>query len=243
MSSHSIGSGACEALSSSSAQPRRVWPAELGCLLGAYAVLLIGNVLAFVVRQADAEHVANKALVKFDFDEEAVLPAWFSATLLLLCGLLALGIWKQTRARVSDAWRWCVAGVLLVAMSADESTSIHEMLGQGVNLILPTSGLLHFAWLLLALPLLLAAVVVFLPWLWRQPASLRWGLLLWTGVYFMGCIGFEMISGPIAETQGLESPAFFVAYTIEESLEMFGLIGVLLVLRAYSRGLAADNHA
>ncbi|MCO5723344.1 hypothetical protein [Robiginitalea marina] len=52
-------------------------------------------------------------------------------------------------------------------------------------------------------------------------------------IYVSGAIGIELLEGREAVTHGFESPGFKVLYTLEESLEMGGLILFLYALLSY----------
>ncbi|MEO1235449.1 MAG: hypothetical protein AAFX76_01535 [Planctomycetota bacterium] len=199
-------------------------------------LLLAGNIMAYLMRAYLADPPLYWLVRKFDFDAEWAFPAWYSSSLLTIAAVLAIGIYLGERSTARSGWRWCVAGVLLLAMSADETASVHENLGRVIDERMSTPGVFHFSWVVVALPLLAAAALVFLPWLWQMERATRLGLIGAAALYFGGAVGMVMIGGLAAERGGQDSLAFFLAYTVEESLEILGLsLGVLTLSRLARR--------
>ncbi|NJM65261.1 MAG: hypothetical protein HC851_06090 [Acaryochloris sp. RU_4_1] len=102
---------------------------------------------------------------------------------------------------------------------------------------LNTGGFFHFAWVVVAIPLVALFVMVYLRFLAHLPRKTR--RLFWlSGItYIAGAIGFEMISGPIAASSGHEALPYAISVHFEEGLEMLGLTifvyGLLSYLSSY----------
>ncbi|MEO1235450.1 MAG: hypothetical protein AAFX76_01540 [Planctomycetota bacterium] len=204
------------------------WPVAAAGLAAVWGLLLLGNIATYLLRDQAGNLPSIWPDQKLDFDAEASIPAWYSSSLLLIAGALAVLVYARRRTSGTSAWRWLLLGVLLAAMSLDETVSVHEAVGRALDARLDTTGMLHFAWLIVAWPLLVVAVFVFGPWLWRMERPT--GVRLWVAavLYFGGAVGMEMVGGLAAEHGGQDSLSFFLAYTVEESLEILGLsLGVL----------------
>lgn len=93
-----------------------------------------------------------------------------------------------------------------------------------------------FNWLLVAVPLAVAAGVVLL-WLARGLNSrLRMRLIVAGAVYLLGAVGMEVVGGLLETgTVGLGFVALHVAILIEESLELAGVIVALWAALSYVR--------
>jgi hypothetical protein len=52
-------------------------------------------------------------------------------------------------------------------------------------------------------------------------------------IYVLGAVGLEMVGGLITNAFGTSNRNYFFAYTLEESLEMFGLIVFIYALMCY----------
>src|SRR5262245_53681185 len=61
-----------------------------------------------------------------DLNGEGNVPAWYSSTLLFVCGLAAAAV--AGRHRHSERWGWNGISLALIVMSLDETAQIHERL-------------------------------------------------------------------------------------------------------------------
>jgi len=52
-------------------------------------------------------------------------------------------------------------------------------------------------------------------------------------IYFTGAVFFDMLGGREAELHGFDSVIYCLLYTVEEFLEMFGVVGMIYTLLAY----------
>ena len=177
---------------------------------------------------------------------EASLPAWFSAALMLVAAQLLFWIARAVRhvgGRHSAYWM-SLAG-LFVLLSLDEAAAVHEAFSSAFT------GL--FAWLARGVggafePLvqksgyhwvaggaLLAGVVAVacLRFLRALPPRTSRGLVIAGAIYVAGAIGFELAGGSYSARAGADNLTFVSLLTIEETLEMVGLIVFIHVLLAY----------
>ena len=232
-------------------QPARLITILIVCTLGLCLLSLIANVM-WALQSRGAE----TATLLFSVDEEGGLPTWWSALLLAALGGLT---WLISRNRKSKdwgerfAWRALAAGFLF--LSIDESCSLHERIGQRVQL----QGSLHHArWILLWLPPAILATTAILWRLWRSSKRLVLGMALGIVVFLSGAVGMESLNAKYryhAETQVLQEvqasqntnaeqvprdwnigPSFYpylLGTALEELLEVLGPIiwfSVLLTL-------------
>lgn len=157
-------------------------------------------------------------------DAEAGIATWYSVFLLLLCAtLLAIIALMKSKTKSRYIRYWQVLALIFIFLSIDESVSIHEKLMVPMKSALKIGGIFHFAWIILYIPLVVLFVISYLRFLAHLPRTTR--KLFWlSGItYVAGAIGFEMISGPIAETSGTEVLPFVISVHFEEGLEMLGL--------------------
>lgn len=169
-------------------------------------------------------------------DEEANLPTWWGTLLLAGGGLAYLGgawVARATRARGTVAWT--LVGVLLLAMSLDEATQLHENLARLEGLI-TTPFANDYAWLMIGIPLALAAVAIVLVSGVRLPLRTLGVLLLGFVVFFAGAVGLEAVQSVDVST--LPEARAAVRYHQEEVLEM---VGACLIAVAPLAGLLAGR--
>ena len=161
---------------------------------------------------------------------------------------------KAAGSRWSRHWR--LLSVSFLYLSLDELTEIHEQAILPVRALVPTSGVLTFAWVLVAVPLVAVFGLVYVRFLRAQAAALRWTFVLSAVVYLGGAVGVEMAGAPLYDAEAVpvvtttvtdggaprvvESVAvhdvpYAVVVGLEEGLEM---LGALMFLGAVTTALA-----
>lgn len=171
----------------------------------------------------------------FDMDRESSVPTWFSSGLLAACAALLALIAIAKRSR-SDPWFWHWAGLGLIFMllSLDEIAKIHEGLGRILDKNFVLDGLLTHGWVLIAIPLLLVLLFLYISFLRALPPRSAWLFLLSAAVYLCGVVGVEAYSGLIAYIHGSLDVRFALLTSLEETLEMLGLAFFIYSLTDYA---------
>ncbi len=175
----------------------------------------------------------------FDLDRESNIPAWFQSALLLLCTLLLWTAGDDDARRGEGRVRsWRILAAVFAYLSVDEIAMLHERADEPLHRLFNTSGFLLWAWVLLAAPLVLIFAVAYLPFLFSLPRTTRNGFLLAGALYVGGAIVVEMVGSYLFTLGGLESLAYQLSATVEEGLEMAGLLVLIATLgrHAASRG-------
>lgn len=165
--------------------------------------------------------VSPRFMVQFDFNQEANIPAFFSAINLFLCALLLLLTSLLKQKSGSPMLSWAFLGLIFLFLSVDEAAGIHEMIMGMTRRALNLSGYIYYAWIVpygLGVVLLTALLVPFFKDLPKRTRS----LFLTSGAIFLtGSVGFEMLGGNIIQSQG-PTALYSFYYTCEEMLEMIG---------------------
>ena len=130
---------------------------------------------------------------------------------------------------------WVFLALTFAYLSLDESAYLHEILIEPLRNRLGTGGLLYFAWVIPGAAAVLIFGLAYLRFLWNLNRRSRF-LFVAAGLVFVGgALGFELIGGALAESFGFESIRYTVIMTIEETLEMCGLILFVFALVDYLR--------
>ncbi len=211
-------------------------------ILGAIALLLLAaNVGGLLVTHVAGHDHLGGLIPFFDFDAEQNLPTFFSACLFLVGAFLLFIVW-----RVRPQLMWLVLAGVLVFLAFDELFQVHERLIRPVRELFHLSGFLFFAWVVVYGAGVLALGGAFVS-LWRRlPRHVRWWLGASAATYVVGAIGFEMLGARHYEAMqgaaGDRDLLYGVLYTVEESLEIAGLImlihGLLVLLQSEREGCA-----
>ncbi len=202
------------------------------------AVIAIGLVVASVVVQVWGHLLpagrSDGIVQMFNLDAETNLPTYFTSLLLVLAAFLSAGIGGVVRAR-GDKWKrhWYGLVVVLLYLSIDEALQLHERVIEPVRLALGLGGWLYFAWIIPASLLLLVFLLLYARFFRSQPPLLRRGLL-WAGLLYVGgAIGFELVGGHHFERFGPDNLGYVAITTLEEGLELAGIVVLIHALTQY----------
>ena len=208
--------------------PQRKFVWGLVFITGGLVVLsVVANFVTYSIAAGAAlEMQVRKSFERlFDLDAEANIPTWFSSALLLMCATLvaanAAAKW-QTRGRYRV--HWIVLSVIFLYLSVDETAIIHEMSIKPLRSMLNPTGLLYEAWIIPGIAATVVFVLAYLKFLLNLPRRTALLFVIAGAVYVGGAIGVEALSGLYAETHGEENLTYKLISTIEESVEMLGLV-------------------
>lgn len=167
-------------------------------------------------------------------DAEANLPTFFSSLLLLLCSVL-LSIIATTRRKQQqrDHPYWMGLAGIFLFLSIDEMTEVHERLIEPLRHSLHTAGFLYFAWVIPYGFLLLLVAALYGRFLFSLAPGIRIRFIVAGSIYLAGAIGVELIGGYMDEHYGEYNAGYALLTTLEESLEIGGLIAFIHALIFY----------
>lgn len=156
-------------------------------------------------------------------DAEANLPTFFSAFMLLEATVLLLALFAVERRAASGlAVYWLFLTLLFFAMAVDEIAQIHEKVGTRIGTLFGFSGVLFYAWLVLAIPFVLAVAAFYIRFLLAIERRIAVLFVLSGAIFVTGAVGAEMVGGVITTQFGRQSAAYMVEIHLEEMLEMIG---------------------
>lgn len=171
----------------------------------------------------------------FDLNEEMNAPTWFSSVLLLVCAAM-LALITFTKRAIGDRWvrYWFTLSLIFVFMSMDETATIHERTMRPLHSVLELSPLFTNAWVLIAWPLLIVFLLLYLRFLLNLPRRTALLFCLSGLIYVTGVTGVELISGVMKFHHGTDDLRFALVAFVEESLEMLGLLTFIYSLADYA---------
>lgn len=167
---------------------------------------------------------------------EGNVPTWYASASLLLAAALALLL--AGHAGTVDRGRWALIGVLLVAMSLDETAVLHEMMIVPLRQAFDSSGLLYYAWIVPAGVMVVLVGLYLLPFAWRLTKAVRRRLLAGVLVFVSGALGVEAVTGLIDDVYGRHR-LYYLLTVVEETCEK---LGVLLAISAFLRQLQGQSR-
>jgi hypothetical protein len=174
--------------------------------------------------------VANLVRV-FNINRESSIPTWYSSALLLGCSAV-LGIIAAAKRVAHEPYtiHWTALALIFLYMSIDETASIHEKFTEPLQVVLNPTSHLYFAWVIVAVPLVVIFALAYLKFLFHLPPRVRNLFALAGVIYVGGALVVESISANQWYWDGGTSLLYSAMGTLEELFEMFGTILLLYIL-------------
>jgi hypothetical protein len=158
-------------------------------------------------------------------DGEGNVPAWYSASLLLVSsGLLAVIALAQKHLRRGQVLHWVVLSLIFAFLSIDETVQLHELSIRPLQDMFGATGFLYYAWIVPAGVCVALLAVAYLRFMVRLPSRTRRLFLLAGAIYVGGAIGVEALSGQQASLHGEHNLTYHLIITAEELFEMTGIV-------------------
>lgn len=206
-------------------------------MLGAVVFLLVllsvgGQFSKFMLGDASLQGLVPL----FYVDTEQNVPTTFSVFLILTAAFLLAIIAKLTGLqKAPHASKWAILSFGFLLMALDEAFQFHERLNIPIGELLGDGslGVFYFPWVIPGIVLVFTLGLFFLKFLWALPVSIRVQFLLAAILYVGGAIGVELIGSRHAELHGYENWTYSLIATVEESLEMAGLVVFIGALLSY----------
>lgn len=209
---------------------------RLPLILARVAILLILLGTSFQLIKFITGHGTLFGLVLlFNLNGEQNIPSFFSALMLSLSALILATTYALTRASQQGIY-WLVLAVGFGFMALDEAVSLHERLVKPMRDLLgyeQNFGMFYFAWVIPALVVIALLGISFFRFLKRLDQPIRHAFIFSAALYLGGALGMEMVGGWYNEKYGPENLGYVACFTIEESLEMAGVIYFIRALLHY----------
>jgi hypothetical protein len=194
-------------------------------VVAAFVVLLALNLTAIPVLYGSDSYVVRWICQLFVFNDEANIPTLFN--FLLLVGnssLLALAALRAFGA--GDPWRrhWAGLGALFLLLAFDEAAQMHERLIPLGQALFGGQGVLYFGWVVFGAIFVALVGLAYLRFVWALPRGYGLAVAAAGVLFASGALGIELMESAYAEEYGHDTLAFDLMATLEESLEMIGLM-------------------
>lgn len=169
-----------------------------------------------------------------DVNREGSVPTWFQSSCLLACSALLWTVGAASRrAGLQRRYAWRLLSAAFLYLSVDEAVELHERVNRPLRDAYGLDGVLYFSWVVVAVPMVLLLGFVLVPWLRELPRRTSVAFLVSGAVYTTGSVGVELVGALLWRGVGKESLAYAAATTVEEALEMTGMLLFLAAVAAY----------
>lgn len=207
-------------------------------------IVVLGLILFSIFGQFSLYYLADFPLkdsfiILFNVDFERNIPAFYSWTALLICSIL-VGIIAYSKKVSCERYvnYWGALSAIFFYLSLDESIGIHEKFIEPLQDKFHTTGFLYFAWVIPGAIFVFICLLAFMRFLTALPAKTRRLFLIAGTMYVGGALGMEIVGGYYAYFHLADFPlykdmTYAVITTIEETLEMLGIIIFIYALLDY----------
>lgn len=213
----------------------RIVPSAVTKVLSAVVVFLVvtslaGQIATYVLGYGTVFGLVNL----FSLDREGNIPTWFSSLILLWSAILLAVITVDRRAAGHADWKyWGGLSVIFTLLSFDEAASIHEITIEPMQQVLGVGGVLHWAWVIPGMAFVILIAAVYFRFLFSQPAATRRLFIVAAVLYVGGALGMEMLGAGWFAEHGRRNMGYVLFWTVEETMEMFGVVVFIHALTAY----------
>jgi drug/metabolite transporter superfamily protein YnfA len=171
----------------------------------------------------------------FHFNDEENLPTFFSSILLFFAAALFFIIGKLQSKASRNNGKWLLLGAVMLFLCLDESLQIHERVNTVTRSFIKNdvSGFLFWAWILPYTILFVLVSLYFLKFYLQLPKKTKVLFFIAAALYFFGAVVIESIEGHFGKIYPSYHPIFVFTITIQELLEMVGVIVLIHALLDY----------
>lgn len=211
-------------------------PRKIIVLLAAFAALLIlASISGELMNQIlPWDQQIDRYIKKFALDSEFNFPTYFSSfTLLFSALLLAVIAGIKQRSKDSYTLHWAFLAIICLFMSLDESVTLHELFIKLFRSAYNPTGVLYFAWVIIAIPFVIIIAVAYRKFTLHLPTTSRILFLTAAALYLTGAIGLEMVGGWFFSMNGGQTLSYIFVSSIEEILEIAGILTLIHALLRY----------
>ena len=180
---------------------------------------------------------------KFNVDGEYTIPSLFSSfTLFFSCVILGIISHKKWQQNDKYLWKWIGLSVIFFYLGLDETISLHEQLIHPLRDMLNATGIFYYTWVIPGLILVITVLFIYLKFLQSLPRKIKY-LFFLAGIFYVGGgIGMEMVGGYYAYLYDTNNFFYEIVVTIEEFLEMLGVVVFIYALLCYGREQETGNR-
>ncbi|WIH25536.1 hypothetical protein [Photobacterium damselae] len=201
--------------------------------IGIIFILFLLNDFAIYIQYFTDWKYVNTFIRLVNVDLEMNVPTLYSSCSMIFASIL-LAITAALEKKQGCAYlAWYGLSFIFFFLALDEATELHEMLVTPLRATLNTSGAFYFAWVIPYAMLVVLFLLCYIRFLIRLPNRFTALFIISGFVYVAGALIFELIGGEIASIYGVDTLIYAVSYTIEEFLEMLGIVLLIYTVSSY----------
>jgi hypothetical protein len=177
----------------------------------------------------------------FALEQEGTFISLYSGLTLGFCSLLLalIAYIKKTRgSRFAKSWQ--ALSYIFLYLAFDELCGIHEILIPILKTFVDAKGFIFYPWVIVGSISVIVFLIAFRDFIFNLPPKIRTLFLIAGAIFVGGALGMEIIGGYLGDVMGFSSKAFWLVSTLEEVLEMFGIVIFIHALLSYIKHYLAE---
>ena len=195
------------------------------------ALLILLNSIMLIVYFYIGDSNIFDFVQMIDLDQEANLPTVFSSAILLIAAFLFYLLGQKSKSLQDNQYPyWLGLSIVFTFLGLDEGATIHETLGDMTEKYVDANGYLHYPWVISYTILVTILGFLYFRFFFNMERKLFWSFMKAAAIFLTGAIGFELLGAKEASLHSSDTMLYCYYYTIEESLEMFGVIYLISIL-------------
>jgi len=204
-------------------------------------ILIVLNSIMLVLYFSIGDPEKFDFIQMIDLDQEANIPTLFSSALFFISGFLFYLLGHRYGMKQDRQLRyWWGLSAVFVFLGFDESATIHETLGDWTGQYIETNGYLHYPWVISYGILVVLLGLLYLRFFLRMDRKIFWSFVKAAAIFLTGAIGFELLGANEASLHSSDTMLYCYYYTLEESLEMFGVIYLIDLQLKLLKGVSLE---
>ncbi len=198
---------------------------------------LIGQFYKYFFFDGQDRYIVNL----FNLDKELNFPTWYAALSLIFCSFL-LFIISSAKKKSNDSYyrHWVFLSAIFFLLASDEMIQLHEQVITPIRNILNTTGYLYITWVIPAIIFGVIFLVAYYKFLLHLPRYYMFLFIISGTVYILGAIGLEIIGSNHIYFYGQNNLSYSLLTTLEEVLEMTGILFFIFTITSYISTELAD---
>jgi hypothetical protein len=170
------------------------------------------------------------------------LPAFYSSFILGLAGyILCIIALKKFRQSANFSFQWFCLSIIFFYLAIDELLALHEGLGGMAIRFLGEENLIFQDWAYAGIVLVVLFILLFWSFFNHLPSGHKLRFFTSAALYIGGALGVEIIGSIYVMRNGIQDIPYFLFTTVEETLEMVGVIYFINTLMIYLEEIRRKN--
>ena len=168
---------------------------------------------------------------KWNLDMEKNFPAYYSSLAMMFASFLLVVVSSIKKYEKKEFFYWVGLAMIFFYLALDELLHIHEKLTPIAQKMFHSTSLVVGWWVPMGI-ILLPLALLYLKFVFNLPKITRNLFIISGSIYVSGAVIMEIIGYKIMKLYG-RGLMYSISYTIEESLEMLGIVLFIYALVSY----------